>query len=516
MPDPIDPQEPLRLHVLHSERGRLSSEAPPSTRAQIDEIVDAAEAAPNGLVVYLHGGLVSLRSALDDAQRRVEDFGEGADAHAVVFAWESGPLETPWNDLTPELNEVLQRTADAVAAADGARQSQRGRTALAADVRLADDDDDDDDEDDETADRVLVAALESDVALMRSVAALTGEVPPPLIAREQLLSTVRLARPLDEPAALAAEVPEQLMPTYQALFGDGGGSPPEDRLRLRPELPSAWQNLIAFASGVGRQVRARRDAGRMHGTSQTILEEVIRRARLGGVAWESMKRHAEALGADGPDFAGTALVDALADALSDSRASNGPRGGVSKLTLVAHSAGSIAACSIIDRIRLSNVGIEVDVVFLAPAVTAERFARTIEAEGIRRVISRFRMFTMRDDKEREDITSPAPSVFSYGHSLLYLVSGAFEVASPGSGSPVVGDVPITGMRRFAEIRDRLGEGERGWVDTVERFIRDHDAHVLSPSPDGPAGRASTSTTHGDFDEDLATVASVQHFIRSAG
>ena len=190
-------------------------------------------------------------------------------------------------------------------------------------------------------------------------------------------------------------------------------------------------------------------------------------APAGTALWDEMKQNAQAISADA-DSGGRILFDAL-------RASPVLARHPVRIHLVGHSAGAIALAYLIDRIAAQEWDFE-SVTFLAPALRVDRFEERVlpwlEAGRIRRL----REYQLSDAAELQDPT--LRPLLGYGHSMLYLVSRSFE----GGGR-----VPILGMERY-------------FPAAVAKMAR---VKVLTaPSP------ATRCTTHGGFDADDATMASV--------
>lgn len=126
----------------------------------------------------------------------------------------------------------------------------------------------------------------------------------------------------------------------------------------------------------------------------------------------------------------------------------------------------------------------------APACTNELFAETflpaIDSGGL----SKFALFTLTDKAEQDDHCANI-----YHKSLLYLVSNAFE-EKPRIPFFRPSGVPLLGMETFVENDPRL----------VALFKKQSADWILAPNTE-PAGgpNHSTSTTHGDFDDDSPTL-----------
>ena len=190
-------------------------------------------------------------------------------------------------------------------------------------------------------------------------------------------------------------------------------------------------------------------------------------APAGSALWSEIKSRAWAT-SDGPESGVQTLFRCLAK-------SSVAREHRLRVHLVGHSAGSIVLAALIDRLAAREWAFE-SVTFLAPALSVatfeERVAPWIQARRVRRL----RQFHLADAIEQRDGTARA--ALGYGRSLLYLVSEAFE----GGRS-----TPILGLDRDFPARLR-----------THRNVGVH----IAPGP------ASSATSHGAFDDDALTLASV--------
>lgn len=150
-----------------------------------------------------------------------------------------------------------------------------------------------------------------------------------------------------------------------------------------------------------------------------------------------------------------------------------------RMHFVGHSAGSIVAAFMIDRlVRLEGLKLT-SASFLAPALRVDSFQTMVLPHVQSGAVARYQQFHLTEQAEEDD-----PTCGPYRRSLLHLVSESFEGGST---------VPILGMEKHFK---RL--------PLPAQIV----AHV-SPGP------ASTSTTHGGFDNDGPTKQQVVRFIRGA-
>jgi hypothetical protein len=153
-----------------------------------------------------------------------------------------------------------------------------------------------------------------------------------------------------------------------------------------------------------------------------------------------------------------------------------------RLHLIGHSAGSIVHCHVVDR--LAELGWRfASVNFMAAAATVDLFKRTLLPRIKDKTVRQFRSFHLNDAAEQQDPT--CKTVVGYTRSLLYLVSESFEGGTR---------TPLLGMDKY--FQDDVGSlglpNVRAWI---------------APGP------ATASTTHGGFDDDRLTMASVVKLIK---
>jgi len=204
-------------------------------------------------------------------------------------------------------------------------------------------------------------------------------------------------------------------------------------------------------------------------------------ARLpGGQMWKDMKQNASAL--TDHDGAVSRLFEIFGEV---TRANPLPR---TRLHLIGHSAGGIVHAHL--GARALKVGLDVaSISLMAPAVRMDVFDAALgEAIAKRRIPVLISHLT--DAAERGDGTC-AP----YGHSLLYLVSRAFEERE---------ETALLGMERYLT----AALPTHAWGEHVRR--------LRTPGDVGTDGLSATAaTTHGGVDDDAVVRAAVMRFIHGA-
>lgn len=234
-----------------------------------------------------------------------------------------------------------------------------------------------------------------------------------------------------------------------------------------------------------------------HGLHATIVEELSRRIhgdRIGSAVWGMMKKDsADAFDSD--NSAGQFLLNELSNAAVRPR-----------VILIGHSAGSIFVSNLLKKAEHGLF----DIIFLAPAVTYSSFYEIIKNHSQK--IDNFRMFTMTDINERGDELINGKS-FIYPSSLLYLISGILEVDKYGAADV---DCPILGMERFFDEGYTYRLDDLPMLREVRQFLKSFQNGLVWSKTEGeaPAGMASGSLDHGDFDNDHETNLSLQHIIKN--
>ncbi|MFA5914209.1 MAG: C1 family peptidase [Burkholderiales bacterium] len=200
------------------------------------------------------------------------------------------------------------------------------------------------------------------------------------------------------------------------------------------------------------------------------LEKLL--AHPGTMIWGEMKQNGEAISA-AAESGGIKLYDACTKSPFFADPAK------VRLHLIGHSAGSIVHSYVVKR--LCGLGWKFDSVnFMAPAVRVDVFRDCIAPALKSGKVQRLNQFHLSDDIEQKDPTCKA--ILGYGRSLLYLVSQSFEGGV---------QTPILGMQKYFGAIAGL-PGVHAWT---------------------APGAQSKSTTHGGFDDDATTMASVIALIK---
>jgi len=477
------------------------------------------------VLLHLHGGLVNQAAGQATAQRlggaAPNGFGLGVDWEQIYVVWRTGPLETlktNWRDLFENdrlYNVVLRKLIGFVSDKLGVPDDS-GRTAFSAlnltpaeinarlrsrppgdpfaDVNVSI-------ERDTPTGRGPTVAAQSDAALQAEFT-LTLQLDPEFNQAVEDIAAALTLDPVEGRSLAPRGDPVRGREAFERLDADIKTEvmtevPTTAAGRAGFSLVAIGKFLIKHAAAIVirciRRFRAKRD----HGLYATVVEELAREMYgdlLGATIWGMMKKDA----ADhfGQGGFGGGLLRVLA--------ASPP----SIFAVSAHSAGAIWASALIKAMGdLSNPP-PVRLSFLAPAVRADLFAEAIKKGGS--AIKAFRMFTMKDELERQDPVLGRALGFIYPYSLLYLVSGLFEEKD----ADAFPDSPLLGMQRFLL-------GNPAWLQDEEQILAVQESIQFLTSPDhgvvysqtnGGAGLSSQANSHGGFDDEPVTLASVATFI----
>lgn len=509
-------------HRIHSRNGRIGNGTDTSP-ADIDAIIAALRDDGQGhLLLHFHGGLVNKAAGQGIAERLTPRFSQAS--YPVFSVWESGFVEAIRNNLRelPQedvfknlVRKVLEYALGRLGGSNGERSIAPGavdpeRVRATVDSYWEAPD----------AARVPYRDFEPIVAA------------PAAVNEEEIEADLEEDRPLKDALATlpglstegrsalnAAEAAERDSAFNRAVAGQLA-----DAEGARGII--TWYKVARLVARILRGVLRRYAKGRDHGLYATVVEEVLRGVHLGGsglnewgkaLQWNRMKQDTLDAFGDDPDLhAGTALLTRLRDA----HAGGMP---LTRITLVGHSTGAVYIANWLDRAAdLLPDSVAFDVIFLAPAITYDRFAGVLERHGDR--IANFRMFCMRDEHERRDqVIGDDTGLdggqdwkrFAYPSSLLYLVSGVLESRLDDDGEPVdEPDMPLLGMERFYAWREVYRDAEFPRVAAVRQWLQaaPHRA-VWSKSEGQAAGLNSTSIDHGAFDNDENTLLSIDKVLR---
>ncbi|AHZ73174.1 hypothetical protein OU5_6095 [Pseudomonas mandelii JR-1] len=505
-------------HVWHSQNGLFNT----NTDSEIGDVARILNLAhdtdsENGLLLQFHGGLVDKTSALSVATKLIPEY-ISAKTYPVFFVWESGLKETLINNRAelaqdPAFRELVKKVTEWVIKKSSPTSNialKGGGDKLINVYQLRSEFDNWFDQRRDTP-PVSETDIQSSQVKTKGLSNLSVD---------QLAYDIEIGLN-DDPGfrkAMAEAYNATLTPTEFAT--KSAGTHKKANVLLLSEtsqnelfgsrLPGtqtkgllSWIAVARFVAKLVIAVIKRYHNGRDHGPYCTVVEEVLHAAYgnlLGAGIWNQMKKDTEDSFGTLPGCCATAVVKYLKQ-LEDSGKT------FSKITLVGHSTGAIYVCNFLDAVAAADLKTKINVVFLAPAVTYDRFAKTVTAhQGS--LLKSFRMFAMNDERESAD---QMLSII-YNRSLLYFVSGLLEGQVPATGGwQSVVDMPLVGMERFLNHTAVFGTDPA--VKIVTAFLAADPSRIAwSPSSRGP-GLNTNASHHGDFDDqDSDTLLSIQNLV----
>lgn len=467
-----------------------SSGALKTSASDVDAIFASIKAAqavdgkPKHIAIHFHGGLIPEQDGKSIADKMSKVYSPAS--HPVTFVWETGLIETIKNNLST-INE----------------------TTLFQKVLVW-----------------VVQKAAKNLGLDVDAKGVRQELPPEVVhaelAKDYPFETLRIgegarggAGPLSNSnfSSRRKVIEYELMIEMRAdaefrnlLSGKHHGFTEDAVARLTPEAQSpdargifGIDDAVIAVAKIVIAVLVRFFKGRDHGFYPTVVEEILRElylADFGAWVWSGMKTKARAMwlpnaGASGDELhAGAYFLDGVHKLQSEIPLT---------IDLIGHSAGSIAICHMLSSAEAQGKKLTVRNVFLlAPAARSDLFHQELVTRKDR--YTSLRMFTMSDEFECED--SLVKGV--YTRSLLYFISGVLEDRN---------DVPICGMDRYLL---NAATYDDGYLEDIRKFLGDSDSFRLVRSksskyaPDAAVGFICNSITHGGFDDDPDTLASLKH------
>lgn len=504
----------MEATILHTAGGRLDAEDRSVFKAFCSRI--ANQKGSSRVLLHLHGGLVDQSAAQAIAQR-LSGHGENAynapeDWEQVYVVWRTGVFETlreNWTDLARNdrlynvlLTRLISFLSDKIhSAAFGGRSAfaEKGLTPVEVERRLRSGSDAPFADVDEATSSPLAGSRRAEIDDR---------------AEDDLETLLREDTDLEDAALdIEAHLARDSAATRETV-GRGDASVGEASFRrldarvrenLHVEATAAAarsvfageivRRIIKHALAIGRRTLQRYRVGRDHGLQATVTEEIVRELYgdlIGSLVWGMMKGDAS----EHFDSGGFGVELGLALSPAGTTAP--------QIMVVAHSAGSIFASEMLLWAERAKISLMIDLVFLAPAVRTSLFSKALDASPGR--IRRFRSFVMEDELERKDVLLGKGYGFIYPSSLLYLVSGLFEEhAAEG-----LADAPLVGMARFLSSDSHWlsDPGEGAALAKVQGFLAATPNRTVRAVASAGAGLNCAAKSHGGFDDDPATLASV--------
>ena len=247
-----------------------------------------------------------------------------------------------------------------------------------------------------------------------------------------------------------------------------------------------WTTLTNMLS---EALRLRRPEGVIDAAKDFMLDrlddalEPIARKLTGKASWDEMKENA--LRATQEENGGARFVASELATLAEKL-------GNVEFHVVGHSAGSIFHAPLVRHLTETLSQTIESVTLWAPACTTSLFEQFYVPALKTGSVKKLALYTLTDHAERDDNCARI-----YNKSLLYLVSHAFEKRARIPLLRPEGEA-ILGMEKFAKtnaaLKGLLSAGKAEWITSP------------NDRPEGDVG-ASRSTSHGGFDDDMATVLS---------
>ena len=451
-----------------------------TTPGDMDKIFsELAKNPPEQIVLNFHGGLVSVKKGMASATDFTHEVLAKTKAYPISLVWETGLLETLTQDLSvirssklfkKLLEKIIKSAADKIGVEFSLPSNRSAGNALGLtytkiqqelEVEIPFENYDIDTTTRSATGGMTDKQLESEIS---------AEMEIELAYDQELLALLEMEKSEQELKVLPMEV----LSTNESERSRGIIS---TLLVLKP--------LVKIVFRVVKRFLKKRD----HGFYPTVIEELIREfyvADLGSLIWSSMKNKGRDMwtengGSGLNQRAGAYLIGSLERFIGEHPAT--------KIHVLGHSAGSIVACHLMEKLVERESAIRFDqLIFLAPACRCELFTEAIL--GNRQKFDRFRMFTMADDWETKDRLLP----YIYTRSLLYLVSGALENDGKDYDAPILGlqrhnssEKPYHRMPFTKEIGDFLA----GDISRVVYSVTSEEA---------PPGFRSASKKHGAFND----------------
>lgn len=527
------------LHYIHSRAGRIGGRSHTQS-GDVDAIIRSLGQDPRRhLVIHFHGGLVPAEAGFSIAEKLKGVYSPSPDAggYPVFFVWESGAWETIRNNLTeladePVFKELLRKILQyAFERLGGSSLTGFGRSidgAAYGSAAVAAREELDRFWKDPRKETIPFREMDVDahramIEEARSVVARVDEAEILVDIQQDRRLQNALATLPDLPPSSRSSLSTEDVQEHRSSFAELASTAfsKDSGTRGLVELYKVASYLARVLRGVLRRYSRKRD----HGFYATCVEELIRGFKLAGsglnewgkaLEWNRMKQDtSDAFGPNPDVHAGTALLTRLQAALN---------GGLElrRITLVGHSTGAIYIAHWIENsAKYLPATLKQDVVFLAPAITCDLFAKMVRENSSR--VGRFRMFAMTDSLEREDQVwgqdEELPGGkdwrrFIYPSSLLYLVSGILESSAASDGSWLdEPDMPLVGMERFLHQVQIYPDAEFPSIQQTRTWLAvDPNAVVWSKSTGHAAGLNGDSIDHGAFNDNPLTLESLQHIV----
>jgi hypothetical protein len=486
-----------KKYYIHTGKdGSLEAADLDTSSADVDALLAGLANVPK-VALNIHGGLIDKERALATAQQLAPFYLE-AGIYPIFLVWETGLLKTLENLLQDVWNEglfkslvqkVLRHAASKLAGSVlvGARDA-RGLPALPDEVEVTRE----------------YQKLRKNTEPFAAVVPKPGLTPLSKTEIERFEEDLNLDPTFPKEAEAAARWLDQQAQPQGAVARLPGGpahktlADPDKFFETTPPGTKGERGLFSAAKAIKHAVEVlirvvrRYVEGRDHGLYATVVEEVLRQfyfTNVGAAVWGTMKRQASATfegAGQAPVRGGWYLTQRLGALLKS--------GASPEISVVAHSAGAIYACHMLRHIQAARGSILPagfafkHLLLMAPACDFGLFQSVANLQPP--LFEHFRMFALKDTLESGYWEVPV----IYPRSLLYLVSGAFEIEADGSTGAY--DLPLLGMERYLTGATIYGQPE---IVGARQFLG-----AAGPSrqvwaiSDGGDGLAADSHKHGEF------------------
>ncbi|KQT18319.1 hypothetical protein ASG31_06215 [Chryseobacterium sp. Leaf404] len=440
------------------------------------------------IVLYFHGGLVPARDGMETAGRIVKYVEKDTNAHPICFIWETGLQKTVADNLDiAQKSDFFKKLMVKVIKVAGKKLGIEAVDNIGNSKGV------------ETMKESEIHAELNREEPFKNYQVNAGSKSASVIYAETISSDAAIeARILPE---IEAELEEEIESDQEFKNSAAAEKSEQEARLLNPEYAGvevaegkgiiSSAKLIAAAVKITYNVIKRHIQKTDHDFYPTVIEEILREiyvSNLGNWLWGNMKKKAAAMWKSS-DFTGdyqdwhvgSYVIKKLEEYQKES-------GKPLTVDLVGHSAGSIVICELFKKLKAEKSELKFrNVMFFAPACRCDLFDEAILSSPER--FSSFRIFTMKDDLEKQDHLVK----HFYPRSLLYLISGILEEER---------DAHILGLQRhITGNKPYIGD----MFTRIKTFLADEGKIVYSKSDDTALNGFKTgSLSHGGFDDDKET------------
>ncbi|KUI97427.1 alpha/beta hydrolase [Vibrio sp. MEBiC08052] len=450
-----------------------------STPEDVDALIEHLKT-QDKLVIHFHGGLNKEAVGMQIAEKLSNSY---KGAHPLTIVWETGLLETVQDRITDVYKtKLFKKLVFWVVKKASKYLPEDFQIGARGSKELTD------------------AEILDELSKERPFENLTQTLPQGSRGADFSLTEMELDNLIDEvEAELETEI-DMTDPQISGMLTGYNAQKITGPQTSRGQARGISVKLIKDLAKLTVQVIRRFTNGTHHGLYPTIVEEILQQyylADVGEWVWGGMKLSAQEMWQENTNLtgveqhAGTYLLEKLITLQQQHHI---------KIDIVGHSAGAIAICHLFKAMKQRQQSLDIrNLIFLAPAARYDLFIQHILPQP--NFYQSFKMYTMSDQYECNDILVP----YVYTRSLLYFISGVLEGKD---------DMPIIGMARYISQPEQYKENA---FAKVRAFMSEDNRLILSNSselnPGAVAPLITTSETHGDFDDDEATISSINKLLQ---